>query len=504
MKDDKTLRELLTEHNDDGYAPFHMPGHKRNPRFEHLLGVQGEDITEIYGFDNLHDAVGVLKGTNDRAAKVYGVRASRMLVGGSTAGILAAVRALTRRGDGTLIARNCHGSVYNAAELAGLETHYVLPNLTGFGACGAVSREAVERALEENGNIKLVVVTSPTYEGVISDIQGIADACHRRGASLVVDEAHGAHLGFATFEKSARQQGADIVINSLHKTLPALTQSAILHVCAQDVDLGLIDEQLAAFETSSPSYPLMASIDGCVRYLQEGKALAKWAKDICALRRELAGLKSIELYAGEGAQKFDISKLTLVLHNEISGYEFARILRAEYKIELEMAAPNYVIAMCGAGDTPEMYSRLKAALFELDKALSTPKSTQFLAHFENSPTKNGENENSFAQNRDEDGDGDRAFFGSCVALTAIGAHIPLKEYELWQAKDMPFELVPLEEARGRVAAENIRAYPPGCPIVAKGERLDDVTLDTLVRLWKSGAIVSGPRGSFPQNIAVVA
>lgn len=509
--EDKTLLQALKAHNGKGIASFQMPGHKRDPRFAHLMGIEGVDITETYGFDNLHRASGILKRVNDMAAETYGVRASRMLVGGSTSGILAAVRALTARGDGILIARNCHGSVYNAAEICALDMHYVMPSWNKRGFFGSLSPSAVEDALKESPNIKLAVVTSPTYEGVISDIAGIAEICRRYGVRLLVDEAHGAHLGFGAFAPSARGQGADIVVNSLHKTLPSLTQTAILHVCSNAVPSELIDEQLAAFETSSPSYPFMASVDGCIRYLQGGD-ISKWSNAVLSLRESLSALERISLYGGEDEYGYDISKLTLISHGKLSGVQLMDVLYARYGIELEMAGLNYAIAMCGAGDTPEMYSRLKKALFELENADNSQNTIPNNASFENSPLKSAQNENAFLS-YEARGEG-RAHIARTLrnvgdgAMDAEGALmapiLPDKAMNACDAREMPFELVPIDAAEGRISAENIRAYPPGCPVIVKGERISASALAALLRLEECGVEVSGSRGSFPQNIAVVA
>ncbi len=509
--DDMTLIDALRLYAREGYVPFHMPGHKRNPKFEYLKGMSDIDVTEIDGFDNLHAASGILKRINDRAAKVFGVRASRMLVGGSTAGILASVRALTRRGDGILIARNCHGSVFNAAEICGLDMRYVLPDMLDVGFYGSVTPAAVKDALDKSGDVKLVVVTSPTYEGVISDVASIAEVCHSFGARLLVDEAHGAHLGFATFEESARHLGADIVVNSLHKTLPSLTQTAILHICAEDIDISAVDEQLAMFETGSPSYPLMASIEGCIGYL-EGVGASEWAKNVAALREELKGLKAFELYDGEGAYKFDISKLTFISRCEMSGTRLMRALSEEYGIELEMAGVNYAIAMCGAGDEAEMYSMLKEALFKLFDDEVTSKSIPNKTHFESSFPKTSQNESTLpnlsngserkvttVRTPRDIGEG---------ALTPAGAlrlpPLPEKVMNACDARERDFRFVPIEEAEGRIAAENIRAYPPGCPLVVKGERIDGATLAALSSLYECGVEVQGSKGAFPQNVAVLA
>lgn len=217
-----------------------------------------------------------MKSAQERAATLYGAKYTRFLINGSTCGILAGVRAVTKAGDKVLVARNCHKSVFNAIEICSLTPVYVRPTyFEEYGFYGSVDPKDVEKAFDENGDIKLVVITSPTYEGVISDVQKIADICHAHDAILFVDEAHGAHLGLdKRFEESARQLGADMVVNSLHKTLPSLTQTALLHVLTDRVDMKEIDSNLAVFESSSPSYVLMASIDGCVRFLEDDKKRA--------------------------------------------------------------------------------------------------------------------------------------------------------------------------------------------------------------------------------------
>ncbi len=512
QKDMSSLLEALKKHSDQGFAPFHMPGHKRNPRFEHLMGVEGLDITEIEGFDNLHDLKGILREVDDKAASVYGVKASRMLVGSATAGILAAVRALTRREDAILIARNCHMSVFHAAELCGLKTAYVLPQWLSDGFYGEVTPQAVQAELERDGNFKLVVITSPTYEGVISDVKGIAQVCRKYGAILLVDEAHGAHLGFAPFEESARTLGADVVVNSLHKTLPSLTQTAVLHVCSDAADVAGIDEQLAVFESSSPSYLLMASMDGCVDFLRNGEEISAWGNAIDELRRSLQGLKSIRLYAGEGAFAYDKSKLVLISRGRMSGPQLMRELRDRFKIEAEMAGVNYVIAMCGAGDTPEMYQRLKDALFELDDENVPSKNGVNATHSEATPLNSAKNENTLRNIS-----GQYRAVGQPVrtlrtmgepVLDEAGAmrrfELPEKVLEPCEARDRDWQLVPIEEADGRIAAEDIKAYPPGCPVAVKGERLDASTLAKLLRLYECGVSVTGSKGTFPQNVAVLA
>ena len=203
------LLEALRRNRDAGICPMHMPGHKRNTALFQMENPYGLDITEVEGFDNLHDAHGILRRAMDRAAALYGSAHTWFLVNGSSCGVLAAVAACTCWGDTILTARNCHKSLYNALYVNNLRAQYLTPPvLPGFEAAGGVTPQSVEEGLRAHPEAKLVVVTSPTYEGVISDISGIARAAHAHGVPLLVDEAHGAHLGLAEgFPQNAVQMG---------------------------------------------------------------------------------------------------------------------------------------------------------------------------------------------------------------------------------------------------------------------------------------------------------
>ena len=211
----KMLSDKLEEYSKSGIYPFHMPGHKR--RGDMLCKISAEhDLTEVEGVDDLHSPCGILKEAMDNAAEFFGAKKTFFLVGGSTVGILSALAACTQRGGKIVCARNCHKSVYNGIALLGLSPIYVLPPvISPLGIHGSISPLDVEAALKENVNVQAVILTSPTYEGVISDISSISDICRRHGAVLIVDEAHGAHLGhFEGFPAGAVRSGADIVIHS--------------------------------------------------------------------------------------------------------------------------------------------------------------------------------------------------------------------------------------------------------------------------------------------------
>ncbi|MBQ9437837.1 MAG: aminotransferase class I/II-fold pyridoxal phosphate-dependent enzyme, partial [Lachnospiraceae bacterium] len=290
----KTLWEKLWAYNAEGFYPCHMPGHKRRwgqingqacpdglrhsgtdgIRLEEMLQfIHSADITELLGFDNLAHPTGLLKELQEKAARVFGAEESWFLVGGSTAGIMVSVFAAFQRGDEVLLAPNCHLSVWRAAHLGGMK-----PVLLETGSSASFfdtltmpplpTAEEVRQAFQAHPALKGMVLTSPSYEGAVADVRGIADAVHGAGGTLVVDCAHGAHFGFhPAFPESPVRQGADLVVQSLHKTLPAMTQTAILHRASDRVDSRRIRRFLNTFQTSSPSYVLLASIDSCVNYL---------------------------------------------------------------------------------------------------------------------------------------------------------------------------------------------------------------------------------------------
>ena len=184
------MYQQLISYGESDVYPFHMPGHKRRALpFPNPYTI---DITEIDGFDNLHHAEGLIREAEERAAKLYGADRSYYLVNGSTCGLLAAICAAARRGDKVLAARNCHKAVYHAISMQGLAAEFLYPAITRGDLQGQITAAQVEEALTKHPDIAVVILTSPTYEGIVSDVAAIAACCHAHGAALIVDEAHGA------------------------------------------------------------------------------------------------------------------------------------------------------------------------------------------------------------------------------------------------------------------------------------------------------------------------
>ncbi|MDO5136501.1 MAG: aminotransferase class I/II-fold pyridoxal phosphate-dependent enzyme, partial [Eubacteriales bacterium] len=259
----KKLYKELEKYGKSDFYPFHMPGHKRNPSCVDGEFLFERDITEISGFDDLHHPEGLLRDSMERLSDLYGTKESFFCVNGSTGALLSAISAGIQKGGRFLVARNCHKSVYHAIYLRDLSPIYLYPQTDpDLGINGGISPSHVEKCLEENKGIQGIMITSPTYDGVVSDIEAIAKLAHKYGIPLIVDEAHGPHFRFSPyFPTSAVDLGADVVVQSFHKTLPSLTQTAVLHLCSDRVDREKIKRFLGMYQTSSPSYLLMASLD---------------------------------------------------------------------------------------------------------------------------------------------------------------------------------------------------------------------------------------------------
>ena len=450
----KPLWEQLKAYAEGETYPFHMPGHKRREAlFDPAFCL---DVTEVEGMDDLHHPCGMLRESEALAAALSGAQESFFSVNGSTAGLLSAITAATSFGDEILLARGCHRSVYNAVTLRGLRPHYVYPSLIlPLGIGGGIAPDAVEAALREHPQIRAVVVTSPTYEGILSDVAGIAEAAHRRGVPLIVDEAHGAHLLLGG-PASACACGADVVVQSLHKTLPALTQTALLHRMSDRVPADALREAMTVFQSSSPSYLLVASIDACLREMQAHgrERMSAYLQSVRALRADLATIPGLTLLdramaISAGGFDFDEGKLTFSLRG-LSGVELAARLREEYHIETELALPRYGLAMTSISDDEAGFARLLSALREIAATLPADAAEPALPDF--------------------------------APLRLERVHTP------YEASRRAFAWVLPADSVGRVAARTVTPYPPGIPLVVAGER---ITAEAAARMTGSGVTLYG-------------
>lgn len=457
MKSKNLYERLLSYGQSDAY-PFHMPGHKRRMG-EGLLGeIAGIDITEIDGFDNLHEAEGVLKEAQDFAARLCLSEETHFLVNGSSGGLLAAIAGVVRDGGQIGLSRNCHHSVYHAMELHHLKPYYIYPQMQdAFGIYDGIYPQDVEKMWVNGDNIQAIVITSPTYPGVISDISKICEIAHTHHVPVIVDEAHGAHLPFSDdFPNSAVACGADIVIQSTHKTLPALTQTALIHINGHLVDRDRIRRMLTCYQTSSPSYILMSSIDSCMHLMaEEGPSLFKaYLGRLLRLREEISRLKHIRLLSKKDlkyAADLDLSKL-LIMADGMGGHELMELLRNRYHLECEMASPRAVLAMTTVADSDAGFHRLLEALREIDREMVSEKMMPMPAFPE-----------------------------------------PVQVMDLYEAGWMPKDVTASDRGEGKLSASYIYLYPPGVPLLTPGELVTGEALETIRSWLAAGFHVSGIR-----------
>ena len=468
---DHLLKELVTYCSSDHY-PFHMPGHKRRTLpFPNPWSI---DITEIEGFDNLHHATGILQKLQREAAHTFHARKSFCLINGSTCGVLAAISACVKPGGTLLMARNCHKSAYHGVYLRNITPVYLMPETTEFGFMGSLSPETAARALEMHPEAEALFVTSPTYDGVVSDIASLAALAHERNIPLIVDEAHGAHFPFSSrFPDSALSCGADLVIHSLHKTLPAFTQTALLHLNSDRVNGETLKRFLEIYQSSSPSYLLMASVDLCLTLLQsEGTSqFGEFENRLYAFYRRSKDFAHIEIFPTEGRGMFarDASKILISARNlGLSGPKLASLLREEYHLEPEMATGHYVLALSSLMDTAESFMRLSGALLEIDDRPLLPRQKTADIFYEN-----------------------------------LLYRIPEQAMTPAQALERPGHTIPIIEAAGHISREYLYLYPPGIPLLTPGEVIEPDIPKFLPRLISLGLTPEGLSDMTAQGINVV-
>ena len=431
--------KLNDELNKLSSYPFHMPGHKRKKDF----GIKGSeiDITEIDGFDNLHNPKGVLRDIEKRLAAHYKSEKSFMLVNGSTVGILAAIFAVCDDGDKIIISRNCHKSVYNACMLRELRVVYAEPEFDETnGFYTRLSQEAVDEALQKHKEAKAIVITSPTYEGYISEISS--------PVPIIIDAAHGAHFGLAKFPKYPK---GDIVVSSLHKTLPALTQTAVVNVFNKEY-ISSVKLYLDIFETSSPSYVLMSSVEKCLDFIEDKSDLFDiYYNYLFAFHTN--DYKKLKIIKTDDLSKIIISTAKAA----INGCELAEILRNRFNIEVEAASVSYVVLISTVADDLEAIVNLIAVLIETDKAIGESSPSPFT----------------------------KPLCPSEEQLISIDKRGTETEFE---------------NSIGKTANEFVYAYPPDIPLIVPGEIISAEIMKHIKTLFDNGVNIVSDSGLFPDKI----
>ncbi len=417
-------------------TPSHGQGNFVAPKSLKMIGHKFFtcDYSEIEGFDNLSNPVGMIKSSQDNAAQIYGAKATFYLTNGSTSGIIAAMYSVLKRGDKVAIARNCHKSIYNGLVLTGALPIWILPQYNEeWGIFETINLDYLEEVFYKNSDIKAFIMTNPTYEGCMSDIYRISAICRKYNILLIVDEAHGALWNFnKALGTPSLVQGADIVVQSLHKTAGALNPCALLHISREcNINPKTIQQALNLITTTSPSYPLLLNIENTIEYLSSAKGqfcIQDLVKNVNRLVRNIKLLPNLEVYSYNN----DITKLLIKVTN-LSGFELSEILFEKYKIEDELANEKAVLLLTGLGTTKSKLKKLENALNDL--CLNNIKISQ------------------------EKYRNDKHF----VPVEPRVRYVPAAVWGKF-SKD-----VELKYALSRVCMELIVDYPPGAPILLPGE-----------------------------------
>ncbi|MBS7531810.1 aminotransferase class V-fold PLP-dependent enzyme [Hazenella sp. IB182353] len=446
----------LLQHHKNEVDRFHVPGHKGRgfaeihpDLYTDILKI---DQTEVGALDDLHAPDGVIEDAQILAADAFGADHTFFLVGGTTAGNLAAILAVCSSNDIIIVQRNSHQSIYHACLIA--EVRMVFLESTVDPETNLEKKldiQQLEELLNQFPTTKAVVITSPDYYGQIQPVAEFVKCCHRHHIPLLVDEAHGAHLGFhPALPLSALQQGADIVTQSTHKMLCSMTMSSMLHIHTDKIDPVSIQRWLRLIESSSPSYPLMASLDLARRDLvingpQKMNDILKWLTKFRAQVKQLSTI--YEVYQIDQ----DPFKFTLASIYPVSGYQIANWLEQK-GIYTEMADHCHVLFAFGLGTQENALTQLIDTLIDLDREVVN------------------------------------------FTHTRLDIKVPLPDKEHGHVVKLQRgsqELLPLDEAEGRVAAELIVPYPPGVPVLVPGEKYTQSLIQYLCAVHQMGGKVRG-------------
>lgn len=457
------LEKYFQHYNEKKLLPLHMPGHQRKKDMGTALPY-AYDYTEVDELDNLHAPEGILQEAMNRTAAYYGCSDCFYLVNGSSSGLQAGIFTLLEEGDEVVVARNCHRSVFYALSLRKAKIHFLLPEFwEDFSCFGSVSLKEVERLIKEFPKSKALIFTSPSYEGVVSDVEGIARLCHENGLSLLVDEAHGAHFSpkrGTSFPESAISLGADLVVQSPHKTLCSLTQSAWILGNGERYSREKLSFYLSVFQTTSPSYPLMLSLEKATTLLErEGEVLFSHWKEVMKGFREQARTLSYFSFLWEKEEAcfaMDYSKIflrALGIPELRLGRDLAKLLREDYGIESEMHSGENLLLMTGPFISEEELDRLFLALKDIERRFGEEKGKPLRSKLLSS-----------------------ALYQISVAENTLQISEGLKEGEELNLRD----------GEGRICLEYLSLYPPGIPLLFPGEKLTAEKIQGIEALEKEG------------------
>ncbi|MGL5651175.1 MAG: aminotransferase class I/II-fold pyridoxal phosphate-dependent enzyme [Paraclostridium sp.] len=461
-----SLRKIV----DDNIISFHMPGHKKGAiykmlGYEDILGnLYKLDTTEIPGTDNLHSPEECIKESLKRASEAFKSDKTFYLVNGSTCGIEAAIMASVNPKEKIILNRDCHQSAINSCIIGDIDPIYVNPSINkDSNTLSGVSFNDVKRVIDSNLDAKAVFLTYPTYFGDVFDLKSICSYAHEKGMTVIIDEAHGAHLGLSEkLPETALSQGADIVIQSTHKTLPSFTQSSMIHIKGNRIDINKLTNMLRITESSSPSYLLMASLDIAVDIYEKNgfDLMDKLLSNIDEFKSELYKLKNIKVDESKDYTKIFLNTKKL----GITGHELENILRENYNIQVELSNYYGVLLIATIGNTEDEFLKLKNALFEIDKIYKKENYLKGVSY----PIK-----------------------------------LPKKILTPREAFYMDKKNVKIENSIGKISGEYIIPYPPGVSLVSPGEEITREVIDYIIECKSKGMNVNGVKDSELRFLQVI-
>ena len=485
----------MCAYREEGALAFHTPGHKQGLGAHALLrelvteaGLR-EEVSLMEELDDLHEPTGCIEEAQDLAAALYGADAAFFAVNGTTGAIHAMLVAALSPGDAVLVPRNVHRSVFGGLVLSDAHPLYIEPVVDeALGIAHGLSTEAVREACRLHPEAKALLLVSPTYYGVASDVRAIAEIVHEAGMALLVDEAHGAHLAFSDdLPESAIATGADLVAQSTHKLLGAMTQASLLLLREGRIEKERVQRAMSLLTSTSPNYLLLASLDiARLQMAEVGAAhLARAVGLARNLRREVnatPGLFSFgeERMGGAGAFALDPLKLTVTVTGlGLTGAEAAHILRHEHKIEAELFDAQNVLFLLTYADTEESAGRLLAALRSLAQRQTAQAATAAAAAIAVP-------------------DGGKA---QVTVRLPAAPPVAIPPREAFYRRSVPCRL---REAAGRIAAETIAFYPPGIPVICTGEVFTAEVCRYIEAMAAAGLKVTGASDASLRTLRVVA
>jgi len=450
---------------------FHTPGHKSgkgiSTRFRKFVGprIFSIDLTTLDEVDSLQNPTGVIKEAQELAAKASGADRSYFLVNGTTVGNHAMVASMTGPGDKVLIARNCHRSALTGMIVSGAQPVFFQPTFDrDLKLTLNVTFETVKQAVDENPGSRALLITSPNYYGLCAHIEKIIPYAHEKGLIVLVDEAHGPHLKFnPKLPKCALEAGADLCVQSTHKIVGGMTQASMLHAKAGRINIDDVTNTLKLLQTTSPSYILMASLDlARMQMATEGKKLLNRTIKLAEeARAEINKITGISCFSKERAQQagmadMDVTKLTITVSDlGLSGYHVSQMLNTRFGIQVEMADPFHVLVIVSIGDRQDDLNRLVEALRQISA--------------------------------------ETGLQGTLLPLDRV--HPPSLTNRFIMTPREAFysdtELVSIDQATDRVAAEIVTVYPPGIPLLVPGENISKDAIDYITNMAGLGAIIDG-------------